>query len=187
MDYRGRLCLNKISTSAHAKELESILIENLNKFCPTKTMRLGPQDKPWINFALKALSRRKQREWTKHGKSTKYVELEAKFTNKYEAAAKKYMENKVEALKEAQPGKAYSVFKSMGAQPGDCSDNHTFPLPNHANLTDQESEEAIAEHFARISQEYLPLNLERLPNRVKQRLEEKSIPPVILRKSAIGH
>jgi hypothetical protein len=103
-------------------------------------------------FWTKALSRRKQREWTKHEKSAKYVELEQKFTEKYKAAAKKYME----ALKEARPGKAYSVFKSMGAQQCNCSDNHTLTLPNHANLTDKESAKAMAEHFSSISHEYLP-------------------------------
>ena len=119
------------------------------------------------------------REWNKNGKSSKYVELETKFTEKYEAAAKKYMEKKVEALKESQPGKAYSVFKSMGAQPGDCTDNHTFTLPNHGNLSDQASADAIAEHFASISREYMPLDLDKIPERVKQRLKEKSMPPTI--------
>ena len=113
-------------------------------------------------------------EWNKHGKSSKYIELESKFTEKYEAAAKKYMEKKVEALKESRHGKAYSVFKSMGAHPGDCTDNHTFNLPNHAKLSDQESADAIAEHFASISREYMPLDLEKMPDRVKQRLKEKS-------------
>ena len=168
-----------LSASDHAKALESILLMNLEKFCPQKTMRIGPQDKPWMNFELKAINRRKMREWNKNGKSSKYVELETKFTEKFEAAAKKYMEKKIEALKESQPGKAYSVFKSMGAQPGDCTDNHTFTLPNHANLSDQESADAIAEHFASISREYMPLDIDRMPERVKQRLKEKSTPPTI--------
>ena len=165
--------------SLHAKSLESILLANLDKYCPQKTMRVGPQDKPWMNSELKVISRRKMREWNKHGKYSKYVELESKFNHKYEAAAKKYMENKVEALKESQPGKAYSVFKSMGAQPGDCKDNHTFTLPNHAYLSDQENADAIAEHFAGISREYLPLDLGSLPKRVRQRLKIESTPPTI--------
>ena len=89
------------------------------------------------------------------------------------------MGNKIETLKESQPGKAYSTFKSMGAQPGDCTDNNTFTLPNHSNLSDQESAAAIAEHFASISREYLPLDLDRLPDRVKLRLQENAVPPNI--------
>ena len=134
-----------------------------------------------MNLELKTLSRRKQREWVKYGKSDKYKSLDAQFTAKYEAAAKKFMENKVENLKEAEPGKAYRIFKTMGAQPGDCSDNHTFSLPNHQqeNLSDQECAEHIAEHFARISREYSPLDIEKLPERVKARLRTKSKPPII--------
>ena len=114
-------------------------------------MRIGPQDLPWMNSELKVLSGRKMREWRKNGKSVKYEQLKKKFDQKFETAAQKYMENKIENLKESQPGKAYSTFKSMGAQPGDCTDNNTFTLPNHSNLSDQESAEAIAEHFASIS------------------------------------
>ena len=72
-------------------------------------------------------------------------------------------------------------FQDHGAQPGDCADNHTFSLPNHQqeNLSDQECAERIAEHFASISSEYSPLDLEKLPDRVKARLRTKSKPPII--------
>ena len=69
----------------------------------------------------------------------------------------------------------------MGAQPGDCTDGHTFTLPAHQsdNLTDQQCADRIAEHFASISREYQHLDLEVLPSRVKRRLLEQSTPPVI--------
>ena len=69
----------------------------------------------------------------------------------------------------------------MGAQPGDCTDSHTFTLPNHQadNLSDQESAERIAQHFANISNEYKPLDLDSLPERVKVKLSSLSTPPVI--------
>ena len=72
-------------------------------------------------------------------------------------------------MKESNPGKAFSVLKSMGAQPGDCTDDHTFTLPGHQelNLSDEQSSEKIADHFASISREYLPLNIDLLPARVK--------------------
>ena len=78
----------------------------------------------------------------------------------------------MDSLKDTQPGKAYKILKDMGAQPGDCTDSHTFTLPNHqlANLTDQQSAEQIANHFASISQEYKPLDLDLLPDRVKSNL-----------------
>ena len=119
------------------------------------------QDKPFINKELKTLNRQKQREYNKKGKSAKYEKLAAEFSRKYKAAAKRYIRNKVDELKEAEPGKAFGVLKSMGAQPGDCSEEMTFTLPSHqqANLTDQECAEKIAQHFAVISSEYPPLTL----------------------------
>ena len=69
----------------------------------------------------------------------------------------------------------------MGAQPGDCADDNTFTLPQHQefNLTDQQCADSIAEHFAAISNEYLPLSMDLLPERVKVKLENKAAPPVI--------
>ena len=80
-------------------------------------MRVSGQDKPFINKELKALSRRKQREYMKNGKSEKYKDLATVFSRKYKAAAKSFIRNKVDQLKEAEPGKAFGVLKSMGAQP----------------------------------------------------------------------
>ena len=69
----------------------------------------------------------------------------------------------------------------MGAQPGDCTDSQTFTLPSHQadGLTDKQVAEKIAEYFASISKEFLPLDVNTLPERVKCRLRTKSVPPVI--------
>ena len=97
-------------------------------------MRISPQDKPFINFELKKLDRRKQREYNKKGKTAKYNNLATEFEAKYNAAAKRYLRNKVDDLKEAKPGKAFGISKTTGAKPGDCSDDCTFPLPKHMEL-----------------------------------------------------
>ena len=81
-----------------------------------KTMRISQQDKPFINLELKKLNRRKQREYSKNGKSEKYKTLASKFKVKYKAAAERYIRNKVDNLKEAQPGRAFGILKSMGAR-----------------------------------------------------------------------
>ena len=88
----------------------------------------------------------------------------AKFELKLEKAAADHLEKNVRSLKESDPGKAYSILKKMGAQPGDFLDDGLFSLTNHleSNLTKQESVEKIALHFARISQEYAPLDTGKL-------------------------
>ena len=53
-------------------------------------------------------------------------------------------------------------------------DNSTsFTLPNHtdANLTADQSAQEICTYFSSISQEYIPLDLTTLPERVKVKLD----------------
>ena len=71
----------------------------------------------------------------------------------------------------------------MGAQPGECEDMSSFTLPSHEHLSPQESAEKIAEFFSKISQEFPPLSMEALPDRVKQKLlnpESESEVPLIM-------
>ena len=148
---------------------------------PSEKFQNWLPDKAWISPELKSLSRRKQREWVKNGRSAKYDNLLSEFSRKYKRAAEKYMKSKIDALKSTKPGQAFSILKSMGAQPGDCTDNQTFTLPTHQSegLSDQQSAERIADYFSAISSEFSPLDLEKLPTRVKSKLGTKSVPPVI--------
>ena len=67
----------------------------------------------------------------------------------------------------------------MGAQPGDCIYSNAFTLPGHESLTEEESAEQIASHFAQISNEFPQLNIKCLPERVQSKLEDTECPPVI--------
>ena len=147
-----------------------------------KTVRLGSQDKGWINGELKRIHRLKSREYAKRGKSVKYNLLKKEFDDKYVIEAKKYLEKNVENLKETNPGRAYSTLKKMGSQPGDCTDSNTFDLPNHLseNLNPQESAERIADHFSDISKTFPPLSFLSLPSRVQTKPNsDKTAPPIV--------
>ena len=172
---------DNLSPSEQAGQLQELLINKLDEFCPVRTFKINSQDKPWITGELKQLKRRKMREWQKNGKSLKYENLSKEFTQKFKRAAQKYMRKNIDALKDAKPGKAFGILKSMGAQPGDCMGDATFTLPSHQTdgLTDKQSAEKIAEYFAAISHEYKPLDVNTLPSRVRQRLSTQSTPPVI--------
>jgi hypothetical protein len=90
------------------------------------------------------------------------------------------MRKNIDTLKETNPGQAYSVLKRMCAWPGDCVDSNGFTLPEHENLTNLQSAEKIADHFSEISQEYQPLDIGLLPERVQRKLKENfPLPPVI--------
>ena len=127
------------SASEQAEQFENLVKENLDKFCPEKQMKLSSQDKPFISADLKRISRLKNREYCKKGKTEKYLNLKKQFDSKYKEEAKKYLDKNLDALREAKPGQAFSVLKRLGAQPGDCTDGGTFTLPEHEskNLTAQ--------------------------------------------------
>ena len=59
----------------------------------------------------------------------------------------------------------------MGAQPGDKLDAGSFVLPEHLSLglTAAQSADRITQKFADISQEFSPLKMENLPDRVFQK------------------
>ena len=115
----------------------------------------------FFNRELIILNRRRQREYNKNGKSVKYEKLAEEFLRKYKSASKSYNRNKVDELKDAEPGKASGVLKSMGAKPGDCTDGATFTLPSHqeGNLLYKESCEKRAQHLLQSVVCTLPLTL----------------------------
>ena len=91
------------------------------------------------------------------------------------------MTRKIEDLMEAKPGQAYKVLKRMGAQPGDNPEDGSFLLPEYVRLglSAADSADRLAQSFADISQEFPPLVIERLPERIQNILkdgETQSIP-----------
>ena len=128
------------SPTLQASKLEKLLMSKLDEFCPVREHKLSTHDKPFITSDLKQLHRRKSREYNKRGKTEKYKILVKQFKEKYRLEAKKYIEKSVNELKVANPGKAFSVLKRLGAQPGNDAATG-FVLPSHENLSTKESAE----------------------------------------------
>ena len=76
-------------------------------------------------------------------------------------------------LEDSNPAKANKILKRLGAQPGDVPDEGNFTLPVHEELglTAEEAADRIAEKFAEISQEFPPITLQRLPERVQVKIK----------------
>ena len=152
---------NEMSSTEMSVVFEQLVGDKLNKFCPEKEMKLSSKDKAFITKELKQIDRQKSREYEKRGKTLKYKTLENQFQIKYKIEGEKYLNKNLEALRDTNPGQAYNILKKLGAQPGDCIDSNTFTLPSHESegLSEEQSAERIAEHFAEISQEFPPLNI----------------------------
>ena len=61
-------------------------------------------------------------------------------------------------------------------RPGE-SDSSSFLLPGHESLSPLQSSEAIANHFAEISNEYEPVSFENFSPRLKQALSSTDSDP----------
>ena len=160
------------SPDEQVEVMQNMMTESLDLIFPTKSVKLTQKDLPFLNANLKSLDRIVKREYNKHGQSDKYTELKANYDLKMKKAAKDHLDKNVRTLKESDPGKAYATLKKMGAKPGDMLDDGSFTLLNHLedNLTNTESVEKIANHFARISQEYPPIDPTNLPDNVQLKL-----------------
>ena len=169
--------------SEQAILLDNVVSCKLDEHLPQKSLKITNKDKKWINAELKKLDRLKKREWTKRGKSAKYLELKKKFDIKYREASENYLKKNVTELIDDDPGKAYATLKRMGSQPGDNLDDTSFEIIKHLeqNLTNSQSVEMIAEHFTKISQEYPPLSVSRLSESVQKKLADRHLakPPFI--------
>ena len=171
--------------STQDEALQVLLTDMLDKTCPQKIVKVRTKDKPFITKELKVLDRKRRREYKRHGKTDKYLELNARYTRKMKSASQNFLDRSVRSLMESAPGKAYGILKRMGAQPGDKLDAGSFEIPEHISigLTAAQSADRIAQKFADISQEFPPLRIENLPTRVFQKIKnsEKVNPPHISR------
>ena len=137
------------------------LMNNLNLYFPEKCMKVSSLDKKFMTPELKQLQRQTQREFYKKRKSLKWKKLKRKFKTLKKKTIRKFYKSFVTELKTVNPSKWYAMAKKIGAV--NQSDHDDLQVEALAGLTDQESSEQIARHFAAISQEYLPLNTCDLP------------------------
>ena len=129
---------------------------------------------------LKLMHRQRTREFSKHGKSVKYLNLTKSFESKLSKASKQFLEKNVDNIMQSKPGQAYRVLKRMGAQPGDNPEDGSFTLPEYVRLglSAAESADRLAQTFADISQEFPPLVIASLPPRTQAILEQRHIQTV---------
>ena len=120
--------------------------------------------------AVKQACRRKNREYLKHGNSTRYKELKKEVKSKLSDATSKLLKKQTDQVS-VKNNSWLKHVKQLTARPGD-QPQATFSLPQHVedSLSALESSNKICEYFSTISQEYTPLNTETLPERVRAKL-----------------
>jgi hypothetical protein len=133
----------------------------LDFYFPEKTVKISSLDKKWFSPTLKQLHRKMQREFHKKRNSQKYKTLKAKFKKMKRTAIKVFYDDFLSELKSTNPGKWYAMAKRIGAV--DQMREDQVNVESLSNLSNLEAAQKIAEHFAAISNEYLPIDNSQLP------------------------
>ena len=137
------------------------ILHLLNKHFPEKKVNMSSLDKKWMSPTLKTLHRRMQREFFKHNKRKKWRKLKSSYKKLKRKSVKSYFSNFVNELKATNPGKWYGMAKKIGAV--NQMTQGDIQVEALDGLTNKESAQAIAEHFASVSNQYLPVDKSQLP------------------------
>ena len=141
----------------------------LDIFCPEKLVHYRADEKPFITEKMKIMKRNIMREYDRKGKSDRYFQLKSIFKGELDKQVSKYKEKIMEDVRNGDRSSSYAALRKLGVRPGDNLRN-TFDLPAHSNLSIDESVERIADHFAAISNEYTPINMENFPPKIRETL-----------------
>ena len=144
-----------------AEVFHKTLLHKINKHLPEKTVKMTSLDKNWFNPAVKLKYCEMQKEFFKHGKSTKWRKLRSIFRKAKKKASTSFFSDFVSDLKVTKPGQYFKMAKRIGGieQQGqgelyiECLDG----------MDPQEQVEAVAASFAKVSCEFEPINLSKLP------------------------
>ena len=147
-----------ITAHEKAETLQTILVKNLDKFLPTKTIKISSEDEPWFTTKLKKLDRRCKREYEKNKKSEKWKALYQNFLENCEEEKEKYHKNIVQDLKISKPGQWHQKLKRMTSH--DQAKSEVPIVQSLQGMSNQAQAEKIADQFGHISNLYDPLQTE---------------------------
>ena len=133
----------------------------LDKYFAEKTVKISTLDKKWMSPELKLLHRRRQRAFVKNRKSEKWRKLNKSFKKLKRKTIRNFYSKFVTELKYTNPGEWYKIAKQIGAV--GQSNRGDIAVESLEGLSNESCAEHIAQHFASVSNEYLPVDQTKLP------------------------
>ena len=122
---------------------------------PLKKRVIFSHNEPYIDDALIKLRRKRNREYNKHRRSQKYMQLESRYQGLLSKSKKRFFKRRIQPLKSTNPRQWYRALKRIAGY--DSRDENPI-VEDIKHLSDIEQAELIAESFAKISNEYAPLD-----------------------------
>ena len=148
-----------LSVDIKMKQFQDSLFNIFETSFPPKKKTLLSRNEPYYNDVLLKLKRKKSREYTKHRRSQKYLDLNKLYNEMLLKAKKKFYRGKVSHLKKSNPRGWHRNLKMLLR----VDNRNDIPeVDNIKHLTDFEQAEAIADSFAKISNEYRPIDKSKL-------------------------
>ena len=146
--------LNEDDVDKKAEIFQNILLHKLDEYLPLVRRKISTADQPFCNPEIKRLKRIKSREYHKHRKSVKWKELNVQYKRAIAKAKKSFYQKIVKDLKTSNTNQWYSKLKRL------CSDEKTddVQIESLKHLSVSEQAEAISDKFAKVSQEYKPID-----------------------------
>ena len=144
----------------------------INNFCPEKIIVERPGSNPFMTEDMKVLKRKTMREYEKRGKSSKYLDLRTNLDQKIKKEKLKYKDKVLDQVFNGTRSSSYAAIRRLGERPGDACAGSSFILPEHAdlNLGSEQAVELIANHFAAISKEFSPIDLNNFSPKLRKAL-----------------
>ena len=162
--------INCNNSDTMVEQFTSLVQLKIEENCPLKTLKINCLDKEFTTPAINRIKRLKLHEYTKHGNSDLYKTLKKLLKAKIKEDGEQLISKQV-ALAGEKGNKWIRHVASLFAKPGDAP-SKSFDLPDHVDrgLSELKSADEIADFFSQISQEFDPLCLHSLPERVQAKL-----------------
>ena len=154
---------------------QHLLVQKFKEICTQKSFKVCSEEQPWITRTLKQMDRKCKREFSKNQKSPKWIRLNKLFEDKCEEEKENYYNNIVKDLKTSNPSQWYSKGKRMSGEEVNQADLAT--VKELSGLDDDQQVEAIADHYAAISNLYEPVQNEDFKEYLEKNSSQK--PPKI--------
>ena len=147
------------------------MVHKIDEIFPVKTRKINSDDQPWVSFKLKKLDRRRKRVFNKERKSEKWKNLDKIFRKEAKLEKSEFYKKTVADLRKENPSQWYSCLKRITSHDQQKREQPNVEEIRH--LPEQVQAEMIADQFAKIQNEYEPLNKDDIS---VPPFEEKDIP-----------
>ena len=153
------LLRNCSSINETMKAFHDELFRMFDHCFPEKKKVIYSESEPFMTGALLKLRRKKNREFNKHRKSPKYIQLDLRYKEMLSKSMKQFYRKRIKSLKTSNPRQWYRSLKRIVGY--DVRDDKPS-VEDIKHLSDVDQAEFIAESFSKVSKEYAPLDRSRI-------------------------